>query len=393
MTSEKLLSIPAFFCGVRHISDCMASLPIRVKKEVAGGGREIAQSHWLNDLFRSPNHYMSWYDYLSWSITQLCVYNNSYSQIERMENGRTSELYPVPANFVQTLWQMPERTPKYNIMQSPTTEFASQMDGYYMLHLKGITLDGVAGMNPLLYASDNTSISVALDEYCAAFFGNSCNPSGHLKVSGILDDTGKQNLKKSFRGENTGTKKTGNIPILEEGIDWIKDNDTNDSHQMLESRKFQLTEMARWLKIPVSKLSQEKLQSNNLEILNTAFVSETIVPLCKKYEGEFHRQLLSPNEQDRYTIEFDISHALRADSKTRYANHSVSLGGSPFKAKNEVRIEEGLPRTDNPEDDIVQTPLNMTNPQNPASVIPTTDDMQAQIQQELLEEEDNEPAA
>ena len=156
MTSEKLLSIPAFFCGVRHISDCMATLPIRVKKEVAGGGREIAQSHWLNDLFRSPNHYMSWYDYLSWSITQLCVYNNSYSQIERMENGRTSELYPVPANFVQTLWQMPERTPKYNIMQSPTTEFASQMDGYYMLHLKGITLDGVAGMNPLLYASDNT---------------------------------------------------------------------------------------------------------------------------------------------------------------------------------------------------------------------------------------------
>ncbi len=380
MNNEKALTVHAYFAAVRHISEAISSLPIRVMEKKADGGKLVAEDHPVHNLLsHEPNEYMTKADFLDWYMVQALIYGNAYAKLEIANSGRVLAIHPIQARFMQLSWQLPMQTLAYHVTESPYT-LAEDLEAYEVCHVKGLSIDGLIGINPNELWRESMSTSIALDRYSASFFGQGCRPSGVLKTAGMLSDKARMNLKESWKRAYSGTSNTGAVPVLEEGLEFEPMSSSNDEFQMIESKAYQIRAMANWAKISPTKIGDlSRATWSNLEQENQSFISATLAPWLHKLEQEFNRKLLLPSERKSYTIEFDVSGLLRGDSRTRYANHQSALAAG-WKTVNEVRHEEGLPPVEG--GDELRTPMNMgpiegsedTEPNKPEEAFSTEED-------------------
>jgi HK97 family phage portal protein len=267
------------------------------------------------------------------------LYGNAYCKLDIKNSGRVSAIHPIQARFVQISWNREKREATYHVTDNPYN-VAEDLSPYETLHIHGLSIDGIAGVNPNELWRESMATSIALERYTAAFFGQACRPSGVLKTAGQLSDKAKANLKESWKRTYTGTSQTGAVPVLEEGLEFEPMSSNNDEFQMIESKQNQVRQMANWCKISPTKCGDlSRATWSNLTEENRQFLMATLNPLLHKIEQEFSRKLLLPSERTTLSIEFDVSGLLRTDDATRYDNNIKACGG-PFLTVNEVRAME-----------------------------------------------------
>lgn len=357
LSPEKPLTISAFYAAVRHISEAIASLPIRVLVKQPDGGKLVDEEHPLHWLVaHEPNSYQTSAVFREWLMTQVLLYGNGYAKLERNGAGQVIALHPLPAQYVQISWDLGPRVLTYHVEASIYTE-PEILSVDEVLHIKGLSLDGLVGINPIEYSRESMALCIALERFGASFFGNGSRPSGVLKTTGMLSDKAKMNLKESWKRAYGGSGKTGEVPVLEEGLDFAPFNVANDEAQYLETKQHQIRECSRWAKISPTKLGDlSRATWSNIESENLSFITTTLAPWLHKLEQEFNAKLFLPSERSAYSFDFDVRGLLRGDSKTRYANHASALA-SGWKTVNEVRLEEGLAPVAG--GDELRLPLNM----------------------------------
>jgi HK97 family phage portal protein len=355
VTEESALTLSAYFACIRVISESVAMLPLLTYRYLPNGGRERASDHpvyWL--LKEQPNPEMSAFEFRE-TITAHCAgWGNGYAEIEWSKIGRPIALWPLHPGRMQV--KRVNRELRY-LYTDPDGRTAN-LPAWRVHHFRGPSNNGVVGYSMARKAAQSIGLALATEEYGSRFFGNGARPGVVLKHPGLLSDEAYSRLKNSYEADHQGLSNAHRIKILEEGMDLETIGIPPEEAQFLETRKFQVAEVARWFRIPAHMINDlEKATFSNIEEQGLEFVIYTLTPWLVRSEQALMRDLMTREERQRFFIRYLASGLLRGNSDARSKFYATAIQNG-WMSPNEVRILEDL----NPYagGDVYLLPLNMT---------------------------------
>lgn len=333
------LGISALWCGIRVISQDIGSLEPILYREGPSGTRDIAADHPVYKLLaEEPNPEMTRPVFFE-TLQAHALLGNAFAEIERNGAGEPVALWPIHPGNVQVGRDDAGRL-SYKVTVQAGEVYLSPDD---VLHVPGLSPDGSVGYKLLNIARETLGFAIGTTRFGASFMGNAARPSGMLQTQGQLNETARENLRRSWGQLHSGTDNTGKVAILEEGMTFTPFQLTNEQSQYTQILSFLIYEVARFLNCPPSKLHDlQKATWGNLETLNQDYLTTTLRPWLVKWEKEIERKLLNPDEREELYVEFDTTNLLRADIGTRYSAYATALSNK-FLTVDEVRARENLP--------------------------------------------------
>lgn len=335
----------AVYSCVRILAEAVASLPIHVYR-YTDNGKERVYAHPLYRLLHDePNPEMTSFVFRETLMSHLLVFGNAYSQIIRDGNGRVVSLYPLLPDKMEV--DRDEHGRLYYIYSRYSDENPNFKDygRVYLreqdvLHIPGLGFDGLVGYSPIAMAKNAVGMTLACEEYGASFFENGATPSGVLEHPGVLKDPGK--VRESWHSVYGGSRNAGKVAVLEEGMRYQQIGIPPEEAQFLETRKFQINEIARLYRIPPHMVGDlDKSSFSNIEQQSLEFVKYTLDPWVIRWEQSLQRALLLPQEKQEYFIKMNVNGLLRGDYQSRMAGYSVGRQNGWLSA-NDIREMEDM---------------------------------------------------
>jgi len=279
-------------------------------------------------------------------MTHLLLWGNAYAQIIRNGKGEVVALYPLMPNKMQV--DRDENGELYYIYTRSSDE-AKTMDGVTVyltprdvLHIPGLGFDGLVGYSPIAMAKNAIGLSIATEEYGAKFFANGAAPSGVLEHPGTIKDPSR--LRENWNSTFGGSANSGKVAVLEEGMKYTPISISPEQAQFLETRKFQIDEIARIFRVPPHMVGDlEKSSFSNIEQQSLEFVKYTLEPWLVRWEQSMIRSLLTPSEKQEYFIKFNVDGLLRGDYASRMSGYATARQNGWMSA-NDIRELENLDR-------------------------------------------------
>ncbi len=216
-----------------------------------------------------------------------------------------------------------------------------------VLHIPGLGFDGLVGYSPIAMAKNAIGLAIATEEYGSKFFANGAAPSGVLEHPGTIKDPSK--VRESWQATFGGSGNSNKIAVLEEGMKYTPISISPEQAQFLETRKFQIDEIARIFRVPPHMIGDlEKSSFNNIEQQSLEFVKYTLDPWVSRWEQAMVRALLTPDEKKKYFFKFNVDGLLRGDYQSRMNGYATARQNGWMSA-NDIRELENLDRI--PEED------------------------------------------
>ena len=367
ITPETALTYSAVYQAVRCISEAVSSLPLNLYERQPGGGKSKASAHPLYSILHdSPNPEMSSLQWRECSMAHLLLWGNSYTEIVRDLDGNCVELWPIDPSIV-TAKRTDSGELYYDLNRGKSFITAANM-----LHISGLSFDGISGMSPISMARQSLGLSLAIEQFGAGYFGRGARPGGVLTFPGQLSPEARQNLRRSFEELHAGGANSHRVALLEAGLKWEAIGVPPDDSQFLQSREFQVVEVARWFNIPPHKLRDlNKPSYNSLEMMNIEFLTDTLRPWLVRWEQALNRKIIRPKDRGNYFCEHNVEGVLRGDIASRYQAYSVARNWG-WLSVNEIREKENMNGV-GPEGDLYMQPLNMQALGTAPTAAPATD--------------------
>jgi HK97 family phage portal protein len=275
------------------------------------------------------------------------TYGNGYAEIVRDGAGNPVQLLPITPDRVR-VEQDSDGTIRYYVDEQITL---SQDD---MFHIAGLGFDGLVGYSPVTLAKQSVGLGLGAERFGGSFFGNSARPAGVLTHPNRLSKEAKENLRDSWQSTYAGVDNSGRTAILEEGVQFSSIGLSNEDAQYLQTRQFQVVEIARWYGVPCHMIqSLDAATFSNIEHQGIEFVTYSLRPWLVRWEQEIKRKLFTDGA---FFSEFLVDGLLRGDTKTRYDGYKVARE-TGWLSVNEIRSLENLNPVDGG-DQYIQ-PLNM----------------------------------
>lgn len=336
----------AVYACVRILAEAVASLPLHVYEYRDDGGKKLVHDHPLYYLLHDePNPEMTSFVFRETLMSHLLIWGNAYAQIIRDGAGRVLGLYPLLPDKMEV-----QRDDKGNIYyvysrnsdENPTfKEYGNiKLKAEDVLHIPGLGFDGLIGYSPIAMAKNAVGMTLACEEYGASFFANGANPGGVLEHPGVLKDPSK--VRESWNSVYRGVSNAHKIAVLEEGMKYQQIGIPPEEAQFLETRKFQINEIARLYRIPPHMVGDlDKSSFSNIEQQSLEFVKYTLDPWVIRWEQSLQRSLLLPGEKGKYFIKLNVDGLLRGDYQSRMNGYAVGRQNGWFSA-NDIREMENM---------------------------------------------------
>ena len=341
------MQMTAVYSCVRILSEALASLPIHVYKYNEQGGKEKALNHPLYFLLHDePNPEMTSFVFRETLMTHLLLWGNAYAQIIRNGKGEIVALYPLmPDRMMVDRDEFGKLYYEYTV----SSEDAHTLKGTTVrlkpsdvLHVPGLGFDGLVGYSPIAMAKNAIGLAIAAEEYGSKFYANGAAPSGVLEHPGTLKDPGK--VRDSWSETFGGSANSHKIAVLEEGMKYTPISINPNEAQFLETRKFQINEIARIFRVPPHMVGDlEKSSFSNIEQQSLEFVKYTLDPWVSRWEQSMIRSLFSKEEKTSYFIKFNVDGLLRGDYESRMNGYAIGRQNGWMSA-NDIRELENLDR-------------------------------------------------
>lgn len=347
VTERSAMQMTAVYACVRILSEAIAGLPLHVYRYKKDGGKEKAFDHPLYLLLHDePNPEMSSFVFRETLMTHLLLWGNAYAQIIRNGKGEVVSLYPLMPNKMSVnrdtdgrLYYEYTRSSDEAHTMKGTTVRLSPSD---VLHIPGLGFDGLVGYSPIAMAKNAIGLAIATEEYGSKFFANGAAPGGVLEHPGTLKDPDK--IRESWNKTFGGTANSGKVAVLEEGMKYSPISISPEQAQFLETRKFQINEIARIFRVPPHMVGDlEKSSFSNIEQQSLEFVKYTLDPWVVRWEQSIQRTLLTYDEKKTYFVKFNVEGLLRGDYASRMNGYATARQNGWMSA-NDIRELENLDR-------------------------------------------------
>lgn len=354
VNEQTAMQMTAVYSCVRILSETVAGLPLHVYKYNDSGGKEKDLKHPLYKLLHDePNPEMTSFAFRETLMSHLLLWGNAYAQIIRNARGEVIALYPLMPNRMTVdrdskgrLYYLYSRSSE----DAPTLGKDSQvyLDSSDVLHIPGLGFDGLVGYSPIAMAKNAVGLAIATEEYGAKFFANGAAPGGVLEHPGTIKDP--QKVKESWNAAYQGSSNAHRVAVLEEGMKYQAIGISPEQAQFLETRKFQINEIARIFRIPPHMLADlEKSSFSNIEQQSLEFVKYTLDPWVIRWEQAMCRVLLLESEKNprggepTVFIKFNVDGLLRGDYASRMSGYATARQNGWMSA-NDIRELENLDR-------------------------------------------------
>ena len=344
VTERSAMQMTAVYSCVRILSEAVAGLPLHLYRYNDSGGKEKAVDHPLYRLLHDePNSEMSSFVFRETLMTHLLLWGNAFSQIIRNGKGEIIALYPLMPNKMTV--DRDENGHLFYSYQRSNDEAIGESGRVILkpsdvLHIPGLGFDGLVGYSPIAMAKNAIGLAIATEEYGAKFFANGAAPSGVLEHPGTLKDPSK--IREAWQSQFGGSQNSGKVAVLEEGIKYTPISISPEQAQFLETRKFQINEIARIFRVPPHMVGDlEKSSFSNIEQQSLEFVKYTLDPWVVRWEQSIMRTLLSPTEKNEYFVKFNLEGLLRGDYQSRMNGYAIGRQNGWMSA-NDIRELENL---------------------------------------------------
>ncbi len=352
----------AVLACLRRISDSFASLPLVIFKRghtTAAGmldparGKTRQDNHALFDVIHhQPNGWMTAYEFWQLTLVFALLWGDSFNEIIPGRRGFVNELIPLHPDRV-TVEQLPNGRVVY--MHRPSTGPEETIPQERMFHIKGMSLDGLLGLDTILVSREAIALALASEAYAARLFANDASGRIVLSHPQKMDEAPANRIAKSWRGAYGGFMNAGTVAVLEEGMTATVLSQTGKEAEQIATREFQAIEIARIFGVPQHKIGiLDNATFSNITEQNIEYVQDTLMPWAVRIEQAIRRDLIV--EKDTFFPKFIVEGLLRGDPTTRSEFYSKAILDG-WLTRNEVRDLEDR----NPLEglDAPLSPLNM----------------------------------
>ena len=328
----------AVYACVRILAESVAGLPLHVYERTANGSKSTKPSHPLYRLLHDePNHEMTSFVFRETLMSHLLLWGNAYAQIIRDGRGFPFAIYPLlPDRMAVDRNESGELVYTY---QSDKGQVKLRREN--ILHIPGLGFDGLIGYSPIAMAKNAVGLALATEDYGAAFFANGANPGGVLEHPGVIKPEQADRLRESWQSQFGGAN-AHKVAVLEEGLKFHQMSIPPEQAQFLETRKFQINEIARIFRVPPHMVGDlEKSSFSNIEQQSLEFVKYTLDPWVVRWEQSLQQALILPSEKATIFIKFNLDGLLRGDYQSRMQGYSTGIQNG-FMSVNDVRGLEDM---------------------------------------------------
>lgn len=353
VTPGNALTNTAVLACVRVITESLASLPLILYRQ-RGRERERATELGLYELLHDQaNGELTSFEYRELKFAHTLLWGNSYSEIEWSEAGEVLGLWPLNPAVTEPV-RVKDKL--YYVTQVGTETIS--LPAWRVHHLRGLSGDGVRGYSMIRLAMNAIGLGLATEEFGSRFFSNGARPGVVLKYPGVLTDDAFARLQSSWNADHQGLSNAHRIKVLEEGLDMETLGIPPEEAQFLETRKFQLAEVARIFRVPAHMVNDlDRATFSNIEHLSIQFVTHSLLPWMVRDEKAMRRDLLVGSQRKKLLIKYLVQALLRGDTTSRYQAYSVGRQNG-WLSTNDIREMEDM----NPIEggDVYLQPLNMS---------------------------------
>ena len=347
VNEHKAMQMSAVYRSIALIGGTSASLPLHAYTK--GENRKRVDHKLVDD----PHPDLTWYDFRELQFVHLIGWGNCYAQKMRNSQGDVIELWPIRPERVKP-GRASDGTKVYEV-----TNDAGVKEGFTdreIFHVPGLGFDGIAGVSVIQCARQAIGMGLAAEEFGARFFANGSMLSGILSTDQKLKQEQADTLKKRWQEKIGGLKKSHQVAVLDAGAKFQPVSIPARDAQFIESRRFQVAEIARWFGVPPHMLADVERSTSwgsGIEYQGIQFLIYTLRPWLTRYEQRVTKALLPRTTY----AEFMVEDLLRVDTKSRYEAYGVGRQWG-WLATNDVRRKENMTEVEGGDDDFLM-PTNM----------------------------------
>jgi HK97 family phage portal protein len=354
VSHETAMKVSAVYACVKVLAETVASLPLFIYRRRPDGGKDRDVSHPLHQrLHYLPNKWQTTYEWREMMMGHVLLRGNAYSEKVRGMDGPTTQLIPKNPDRI-TVEQVPGGKLRYTETEANGTKRI--IPANKMFHLRGLSSDGLVGLSPIGLMRESVGVAIATESYASRFFSQNAQPRGALETDATMSEEAEKRLISGWKSAYGGLDQSHGTAVLQQGLKWHQISITNEDSQFLETRKFQVNDIARWFRIPPHMIADlEKATYSNIEHQSLDFVVHSLMPWLRRWETAIHRDLIEQDKEE-YFAEFIVEGLLRGDAKARSEFYASGITNGWIN-RNEVRAKENM----NPEEglDDFLVPMNM----------------------------------
>ena len=334
-------ALATYYRGVKFIADRMVEFPLSIV-QMQGKDEVVAKQHYMQKLLENGvGEDYNRNAFVRTVVTHLLSRGAHYSRINMTGAGIVESL-----DFLNP-WTTVPRIYKgqlvYDVTANAETGEAKVLHKDDVFHTKGLSMDGINGMDPITTCMTSLGLAISSNEYGASFFNNDASPSLilHSNPDTVWTDEQRKRVRNKWALENSGKNSRG--VALAEGVSHVSQlNISPNESQFLETRQEAVRDIARMLGIPPVLLGDPAASTyDNITQLYRSFVADTLIPIATEMTADIDKQLLNPDRP--YYARFDFKAAFVDSIKDRFVAYSIATGKKPVLSVNEVRAMEDRP--------------------------------------------------
>jgi HK97 family phage portal protein len=331
----------AVYACINILAQGVAQVPWDVMRKT-GDLRVTADDryeHWL--LHNEPNELMSSYDFRVWYMATCLSRGNVYAEIIRDGAAKSREIRPLPSEAVRILKHPTRYAAVYEVTREDGTQ--QRLDGSDVLHNHCLSLNGWSGLSPVTQMAQSIGLGLAAEKTGANLFGKGSMLSGLLTSEGPVTKAQEQDIVEAWNKMYSGVRNSGGTAFLKGGLKWQQISINPNDAQFLETREFQVGDIARAFRVPPQMLGLKDANPTyaSVEQFFKAFVTLSLSPWVTAIEQEFNRKLF-PGKTDIYN-KLNMNGLLRGDAATRAAFYQTMVNVGAFCPNDILALEDMNP--------------------------------------------------
>mgnify|MGYP000878862053 CR=1 FL=1 len=347
VTADTAMRIATVNACVRILSETIASLPLHVYQRLDNGGKERAPDHPLYELLHSrPNPWQTSFEFREQMMSHLLLRGNFFAVKLYHGDLIIDDLIPLNPDNV-TVLQLPDYSLQYQISGTGAgTLILGQKD---VLHIRGLSRNGILGESVIAQARDTFGSALATQEYAGKFWRNDATPAGIIKVAKKLEKGEADRIREIWTDDHGGSANAHKLHVLGDGASFEKIEMTAEDSQLIETRRFQRSELASLFRVPLMLLQADTQTTTyaSSEQFMLAFAMHSIRPWLVRIEQALQMQLFTAPQ--KYFPEFNLDGLLRGDLKSRYEAYKIARDAG-WMSKNDIREKENMNPIENGDD-------------------------------------------
>jgi HK97 family phage portal protein len=343
VSPETALECTAVLACVRVLSESIASLPFNVYRRLPGGGKEIAEEQHLHEVIAyQPNSWMTGFEFRELMQSWLLLWGNAYAYIKGGKNGAVTELIPLHPSRMEVK-RLTNGKLRYYYRESTSliqpTPDPTEYRQDEIFHLRWLSSDGVTGYLPTTLSRDAIGLARATELHSGSFFGHGAQVGTYIETDQPHKPEVLARFKDQWNDAHQGPDKAYKTVIMPFGFHRKQVEVRNDTSQLVETRRFQLAEVARCYRVPqylIGDLSD--VRHSTVEQQAIDFVTFSLLPWCRRWEMACRRDLVVDDKQ--YFCQFDLNSLMAGDyaARSQFIREMANLGALDI---DEIRAQIG----------------------------------------------------